>query len=118
MRQPSESSLGDISRGLERERYVGREPEVERFRQNLVTIARGDGQATSVFAVSGDGGIGKSAILRRLEEAAREAGYATAVSNEVETDIALVLARLVEQLEAQKRKCKSVSKVLNTYLNK
>jgi tetratricopeptide (TPR) repeat protein len=114
----SESSLGDVSRDLERERYVGREQELERFRRNLVTIAQGDAHVTSVFAVSGDGGIGKSALVRRFEEAAHAAGYATAVSNEVEIDIVLVLARLVEQLEAQKRKCKSVSKALVTYLNK
>ncbi|MEO3824796.1 AAA family ATPase [Actinomadura sp. B10D3] len=63
-----ERTVGDRLRRARRRRFVGRGGEIELFR---TALADGD---FSVLFLHGPGGVGKSALLGEMAEAAREAG--------------------------------------------
>ncbi|MEV6596656.1 ATP-binding protein [Actinoplanes sp. NPDC051346] len=64
------ASLGERLSTARTRGFIGREAELERFGQAL----GGDPRAPLAFYVFGPGGIGKSALLRRLADQARSAG--------------------------------------------
>ncbi|WP_244945305.1 ATP-binding protein [Couchioplanes caeruleus] len=63
-------SLGERLSSARARAFIGRETELRRFEEAL----SGDPQAPFAFYVFGPGGIGKSALLRRLTDQARSAG--------------------------------------------
>ena len=60
-------SLQDILRNRQQLRFVGREAQISSFIDNLRLPAR-DPRKQFVFSISGQGGIGKTSLLRQLRE--------------------------------------------------
>ncbi|MES4792830.1 MAG: hypothetical protein C4321_07410, partial [Chloroflexota bacterium] len=94
-------SLQDILKSRQQkelqEVFVGRDDQLARFRENL-NLASGDDRRWYVAAISGQGGVGKSFLLHRFEEAARERGALTAWTDDTETTAVRAMARLMEAL--------------------
>jgi len=93
-------SLQDVLRGRQREEFVGREEQLTFFHRNL-KYAVDDRRRCFVINVSGQGGVGKTWLLRRFEKIARECGAVTACTDEVEEDVPAVMDRLAGQFAAQ-----------------
>jgi len=93
-------SLQDVLRGRQREEFVGREEQLTLFHRNL-KYAVDDRRRYFVINVSGQGGVGKTWLLRRFEKIAGECGAVTACTGEVEEDVPAVMNRLAEQFAAQ-----------------
>ncbi len=90
----------EILRRRQREDFVGRAEELQRFAQNLA-LAPEDPQRRFVFAVSGPGGVGKTSLLRRFRQLAEAHGALALWTSDSESDVPAVLGRLATQLEEQ-----------------
>jgi len=93
-------SLQDVLRGRQREEFVGREEQLTFFHRNL-KYAVDDRRRYFVINVSGQGGVGKTWLLRRFEKIAGECGAVTACTDEAEEDVPAVMNRLAGQFAAQ-----------------
>ena len=91
-------SLGEIRRRRQRKGFVGREEQLRFFRSNFEFE---DDRRYFVINVSGQGGVGKTWLLRRFEKVAGECGAVTACTDEAEEDVPAVMNRLAEQFAAQ-----------------
>ncbi|WP_248959303.1 tetratricopeptide repeat protein [Sphaerisporangium perillae] len=80
--------------------FVGRAEWLALFRENLVRRPD-DVDRRSVFALHGDGGIGKSFLLARLREIAAVQGRLTAGANEKQYDVPDVMRSIADDLRAQ-----------------
>jgi hypothetical protein len=65
------NTIGDVLAELERHLFVGRQPEIERFRAWLLDPAA----PTAILNVTGPGGIGKSTVLRAFRRIATDDGW-------------------------------------------
>ncbi|MCU0492948.1 MAG: tetratricopeptide repeat protein [Chloroflexaceae bacterium] len=108
MQHRKPTSLQEINRLRQRESFIGREEQINLFRGNLALPIE-DERRRFIFAVSGQGGVGKSSLLRRFRQLAEAVGAATAMVDEDEHDVPTMLARLAEQFEAQGCELKSFS---------
>jgi tetratricopeptide (TPR) repeat protein len=93
-------SLQDIIKRRQREEFVGREEQLILFRRNLRREID-DPRRRFVVNVFGQGGVGKTWLLRRFRKIAEECGAVTAYTDEAEEDVPGVLGRLAEQFKAQ-----------------
>ncbi len=90
-------TLQDILAKRQRAEFVGREQQIEFFRRNLATAPE-DARRLFILNVTGQGGVGKTSLLRRFREVAQAHGAATASTNEVEREIPGVMIRLSTEL--------------------
>lgn len=74
-------SFRDIIQNQQITGFVGREAQLAMFRDNL-TVPPGVDRRRYLFSIHGDGGVGKSFLLSRMEQAATEQGWLTAVVDE------------------------------------
>jgi tetratricopeptide (TPR) repeat protein len=65
--------------------FAGRLAELGQFRENLA-LAAGDSARWRLFCVYGDGGVGKSSLLREMERIAQDAGRLCAVIGDDDHD--------------------------------
>ena len=98
-------SRQDIIRDQQRSTFVGRVEHLETFEQNLVHLNRtADGFSypnAFLFNVWGQGGVGKTTLLRRFEDIAKKQGGVTARIDEVIASVPEVMAAFVRQLTEQ-----------------
>ncbi|MCA8949789.1 MAG: ATP-binding protein, partial [Planctomycetes bacterium] len=80
--------------------FEGRERELEVFRTNLA-LAVESPEFANVLAVHGQGGVGKTWLLRRFEAVARQLGAVTAFVNEDFDSVPTVMAACAAQLREQ-----------------
>ena len=96
----SSDSLQAVIRQRQHAGFVGRESWLALFRDNLALPAD-DGSRKFVFAIHGDGGVGKTFLLKRMVKLSAESGWLTAVTDETAYDVLEVMAAVSGQLNRQ-----------------
>jgi len=111
----STGDLGDILDKAEAARFVGREQEIENFRQHISCTP----PSYIVFYITGQGGVGKTTLLNRYRAIVRnEYGFLVAGSDEQQRDIPTVLGHFAQQLSAQNVSLKHFNERYKTYRQK
>lgn len=103
-----------IIKKVEAQRFVGRGQEIDAFRRQL-----GLNEPDSlIFYITGQGGVGKSTLLNRYKDVARESNFLLAGSDEQERDVPAVLGRFAQQLADQDMPLKRFHERYKTYKQK
>src|SRR6266480_3044538 len=111
----STSDWGDIIDEVESRRFVGREQELDTFRQQI-SLSKPN---YLIFYIAGQGGVGKTTLLNRYRKIARnEFAFLLAVCDEQQRDIPTVLGHFAQQLSAQNAPLKHFSERYKTYRQK
>jgi len=95
--------------------FVGREQQLELFRQNLRRSLDSE-DYYFIFSVHGQGGVGKTTLLNKYRGLAKEADTLTAYTNEETKSIPEVLARFAQQLKEQDTELTEFDKRYKVYL--
>ncbi len=90
-------SWDDILDETEAKLFVGREQELAVFRQQI-SLGKPD---YLIFYITGQGGVGKSTLLNRYRDIAKDAGFLLADCDEQQKSIVAVLGRFSHQLAEQ-----------------
>ena len=117
MAKPKPTSLQDIIKNRQHKEFVGRIEQLAQFRYNL-SLPYDDEQRLFLYTVWGQGGVGKTTLLRRFQQISHTANCASALTNEVETNVPTVMARLVQQFEEQGHDCSLFTKRYQVYRQK
>ncbi|MHC0064486.1 tetratricopeptide repeat protein [Nostoc sp. UIC 10890] len=115
--QNKPKSLQDILKQRQQSGFVGREDQVNQFRQNLA-LPPEDDRRRFVYNVWGQGGVGKSTLLRQFRKIADEAKIISAYIDEAEKTIPEVMGRLAEDLERQGHKLTQFTERYKVYRQK
>ncbi|MEH2084129.1 MAG: tetratricopeptide repeat protein [Nostoc sp.] len=115
--QNKPKSLQDILKQRQQSGFVGREDQVNQFRQNL-TLPPEDDRRRFLFNVWGQGGVGKSTLLRQFRKIGDEAKIISAYIDEAEKTIPEVMGRLAEELERQGHKLTQFTERYKVYRQK
>jgi len=107
-------SRQEILRQKQRQAFVGREDHIKDFRDNL----RLPPEEWRFFNISGQGGVGKSTLVRQFRKIAEEGKFITAYTNESENSVLEVMAQFTEQLEQQGQKLNQFSERYKVYRQK
>jgi len=107
-------SLQDILKLRQREEFVGREEQLAFFQANL-TYTPEDPRRRFVVNVSGQGGVGKTWLLRRFSKVAEEAAAVTAYADDAQDDVPGVMGAIAEQFEARGYLLKSFAERYRVY---
>ncbi|MFD8816788.1 AAA family ATPase, partial [Streptomyces sp. NPDC059627] len=91
--------------------FVGRVDERAAFRRNL-ELPPEDERHRFLFHVHGDAGVGKTFLVRELEQIAREAGALTAYVDEGAGSVPEVMTAMVRQFVTQGRRFKELERLL------
>ncbi len=117
MTPPKKSkSLQDILKQRSQSTFVGREEQIALFRQNMARSP--ELRDYFIFNVWGQGGVGKSTLLRQFRKLAEDAQFATALTSDVETSVPEALGRLADQLDQQGHKLNQFSERYKVYRQK
>ncbi|MDZ7950200.1 tetratricopeptide repeat protein [Nostoc sp. DedQUE09] len=115
--QNKSKSLGDIIKERQQLAFVGREDQVNLFRQNLA-LPEQDDRRRFLFNAWGQGGVGKSTLLRQFRKIADEAKIISAYIDEAEKNVLEVMDRLAEELERQGYKLTQFTERYKVYRQK
>ncbi|MCV3214864.1 tetratricopeptide repeat protein [Plectonema radiosum NIES-515] len=115
--QKKPKSLQDILQQRQQSGFVGREEQVSLFRQNL-DLSLEDSRRHFLFNVWGQGGVGKSTLLRQFRKIAEEAKIIAAHTDDSEKSVSEAMGRLAEQLEQQNHKLTQFSDRYKVYRQK
>lgn len=115
MQPAKKPSLQEINRRRQQDAFIGREEQISLFRENLALSLDND-QRRYIFAISGQGGVGKTTLLRRLRRIAEENNAICAFTDDSETDVPGVMAKMAAQLRAQGYACDAFEKRYQSYL--
>ncbi len=108
-------NIDDILKKAEAERFVGREHEIESFRRSINLTP----PTYIIFFITGQGGVGKTALLNRYQAIARnEYDFLVAGCDEQQRDIPTVLGHFAQQLSAQNTPLKHFNERYKTYRQK
>ena len=105
-------SFQDRLRRVQQSDFVGRGAELALFCNNLDDAAD---LRSPLFSVHGAGGMGKTFLLGRLSEAARERGWLTAMAGDSVYEVVEVMAAIAAQLERQGAKLGHFTKRYDAY---
>ncbi|MER7107341.1 tetratricopeptide repeat protein [Streptomyces sp. NPDC000229] len=94
--------------------FVGRQHELALFRSNFDTAPE-DGRHRFVFHVRGMAGVGKTTLIRELEDVARERGAPTAYVDEGVNSVPEAMAALSDCLGRQGHPLKALDRQLAAY---
>ena len=92
--------------------FIGRQEQINKFRENL---KRPEEERCFLFNIYGQGGVGKSKLIRKFREIAIESGFSTALAVDTQTDVPKVLEQLAHDLEDKGHKFKSFSDRFRLY---
>lgn len=110
----SSGDWDEIFEEVEAEYFVGREQELESFRQQIsLTKPR-----YLIFYIAGQGGVGKTTLLDRYKEIAEKKGFLLADCDEQQRDMPTVLGRFAQQLTGQSISLKRFNELYKTYRQK
>ncbi|MBD2415577.1 hypothetical protein FACHB389_22060 [Nostoc calcicola FACHB-389] len=115
--QKKSKSLQDILRQRQQSGFVGREEQVSLFRQNL-ELSLEDSRRHFLFNVWGQGGVGKSTLLRQFRKIAESAKMIAAHTDDSEKSVPEAMGRLAEQLEQQDYKLPQFTERYKVYRQK
>ncbi|MFF3754606.1 tetratricopeptide repeat protein [Streptomyces sp. NPDC002018] len=107
-------SLQERIRRRRRASFVGRRRELAVFRENL-DLPLDDERHRFLFHVRGNAGVGKTSLVRELEQLARERGALTAYTDESVAGVPEAMAAISEQFGRQGRPLKALDRSLATY---
>ncbi|MER5831934.1 tetratricopeptide repeat protein [Streptomyces sp. NPDC002130] len=110
MAQP-QPSMQELIRQRGRAGFVGRSAERAAFRANFGTAPQ-DERHRFRFHVHGNAGVGKTFLLRELEQIARERGALTAYVDDGAGSVPEVMAEISRQFAAQGRRLKELDRLL------
>ncbi|HYU75086.1 MAG TPA: tetratricopeptide repeat protein [Ktedonobacteraceae bacterium] len=99
---------------MEAKRFIGREQELDVFRRQI-SLSKPN---YLIFYVTGQGGVGKSTLLNRYKEVARDSNFLIADCDEQERDVPSVLGRFARQLAEQDMPLKRFNERYKTYRQK
>ncbi|NEU76252.1 tetratricopeptide repeat protein [Hassallia byssoidea VB512170] len=115
--QKKPKSLQDILQQRQQSGFVGREEQVSLFRQNL-DLSLEDSRRHFLFNVWGQGGVGKSTLLRQFRKIAESAKIIAAHTDDSEKSVPEAMGRLAEQLEQQNYKLTQFTERYKVYRQK
>ncbi|MHB8596745.1 MAG: ATP-binding protein [Ktedonobacteraceae bacterium] len=110
-------SLQAIIKHRQRQEFVGREEELSLFRENIAFRVE-DERRHFVFNVFGQGGVGKTSLLRRLFQLAEHLGFTPAWTDETQEDVLAVMVHLADRLDPDRRAFKSFTDRYHNYQRK
>ncbi|MEV6590259.1 tetratricopeptide repeat protein [Streptomyces acidicola] len=105
------SSRRQLIQQRRRQAFVGRDAERAAFRDNL-DLAPDAGAARFLFHVHGNAGVGKTFLVRELEQIARDRGALTAYVDEAVGSVPDVLEAISAQCAAQGHRFKELDRLL------
>ena len=115
-------SRQDIIRTQQRFTFVGRAEQLEAFEHNLshLQIAEDgmDYPEAFLFNVWGQGGVGKTTLLKRFEDIAKRHRAVAALTDEAIDSVPEVMAEFARQLEAQGKHFKQFNERYKVYRQK
>src|SRR5689334_18013958 len=91
-------SLQSILKRRQQEAFIGREEQVSLFRQNF-SYKLDDEHRRFIFSISGQGGVGKTTLLRLFSKLATDANAKVAWIDETIEDTPAAMAHIAKQLE-------------------
>jgi tetratricopeptide (TPR) repeat protein len=115
--QNKPKNLQDILKQRQQSGFVGREDQVNQFRQNL-GLPPEDTSRRFLYNIWGEGGVGKSTLVRQFRKIAEEAKNITAYIDEAEKSVPEVMGRLAEDLERQGHKLPQFTERYKVYRQK
>ncbi|MEO1685637.1 MAG: tetratricopeptide repeat protein, partial [Cyanobacteria bacterium J06631_12] len=121
---PSKKRLSrqDIIRAQQRSTFVGRVEQLEAFEDNLSHLEKAeDGTAypkAFLFNIWGQGGVGKTTLLKRFEDIAKRYGAVVALTDEAIDAVPEVMAEFARQLRAQGKPCERFDERYRVYRQK
>ncbi|MFN6536114.1 MAG: tetratricopeptide repeat protein [Nostoc sp. EkiNYC01] len=115
--QNKPKNLQDIIKQRQQLGFVGREDQINQFRQNL-TLPPEDDRRCFLYNIWGEGGVGKSTLVRQFRKIAEEAKNITAYIDEAEKTVPEVMGRLAEDLERQGHKLPQFAERYKVYRQK
>jgi tetratricopeptide (TPR) repeat protein len=92
-----EKSLQEILEARQQSSFVGRRSERLDFEANL-KLSPEDPQRRFIFAISGQGGMGKTTLISQYRALVSSAGYVSGWSDEDDGDLVEVMSRLSEEM--------------------
>ncbi|MFD7707750.1 tetratricopeptide repeat protein [Streptomyces sp. NPDC059786] len=108
------ASMQELIRDRRRHGFIGRAAERAAFRANL-ELAPEDERHRFLFHVHGTAGVGKTFLIRELEQAARDRGALTALVDERAEDLPEAMAAIGEQFARQGHRFKDLDRMLATH---
>ncbi|MFI6206977.1 tetratricopeptide repeat protein [Streptomyces sp. NPDC051041] len=110
----SRPSMQELIRQRGRAGFVGRGAERAAFRANL-SLPPEDERHRFLFHVHGNAGVGKTFLVRELEQVARELGALTAYVDESAGSVPEVMAAISRQFASQGRRAKELERLLTAH---
>ncbi|MFE9766083.1 BREX system ATP-binding domain-containing protein [Streptomyces sp. NPDC005808] len=107
-------SMRELITGRSRRGFVGRGAERAAFRENL-ELAAEDERHRFLFHVHGNAGVGKSFLVRELEQLARERGALTAYVDESVGSVPEAMAAISDRFALQGHRFKELDRLLATH---
>ncbi|MEV7341521.1 tetratricopeptide repeat protein [Streptomyces sp. NPDC093544] len=107
-------SMRELIRDRGRRGFVGRGAERAAFRENL-ELAPEDERHRFLFHVHGNAGVGKSFLVRELEQLARERGALTAYVDESVGSVPEAMAGISDRFARQGHRFKELDRLLATH---
>ncbi|MFB6551911.1 tetratricopeptide repeat protein [Streptomyces sp. NPDC056405] len=107
-------SMQELIRRRRRAGLVGRGTERAAFRTNF-DVPPDDERHRFLFHVHGNAGVGKTFLVRELEQVARENGALTAYVDESAGSVPEAMSAISGQFAGQGRRCKELDRMLATH---
>ncbi|MEU7061030.1 tetratricopeptide repeat protein [Streptomyces sp. NPDC046197] len=107
-------SMQELIRQRRRAGFVGRGEERAAFRRNF-DFPPEDERHRFLFHVHGNAGVGKTFLIRELEQIARERGALTAYVDESAGSVPEAMATISRQLDSQGRRLKELDRLLTAH---
>ncbi|WP_405645290.1 tetratricopeptide repeat protein [Streptomyces sp. NBC_00019] len=112
--RPTRLSMQELIKQRRRAGFVGRSDERAAFRENL-DLPPEDERHRFLFHVHGNAGVGKTFLVRELEQIARERGALTVYVDEGVGSVPEAMSAISRQLADQGHRCKELERLLAAY---
>lgn len=99
----------------QQQEFVGRKAELTFFREFLTSTPR-EARFRRIISLFGDGGVGKTWLMRQMQQAADNTNALTAYSDETQKDVLAVMDNIASQMERSGGEMKNFRPRYKTYL--